>query len=81
MDNTAALENVLLHFKPNPLLCIGDLMLDEFITGEVNRISPEAPIPVLHELAKHQILGGGWKCAQKSFRSRNPLLFYSHCRR
>ena len=28
------------------LLCIGDLMLDRFIYGSVDRISPEAPIPV-----------------------------------
>src|ERR1700733_8372348 len=29
------------------VLCIGDLMLDEFVYGEVSRISPEAPAPVL----------------------------------
>lgn len=28
-------------------LCIGDLMLDRFVTGSVKRISPEAPIPVI----------------------------------
>jgi D-beta-D-heptose 7-phosphate kinase/D-beta-D-heptose 1-phosphate adenosyltransferase len=27
--------------------CVGDLMLDHFIYGNVSRISPEAPIPVL----------------------------------
>ena len=30
------------------VLCIGDLMLDEFIYGDVSRISPEAPTPVIH---------------------------------
>lgn len=30
-----------------PVLCIGDIMLDEFVYGQVDRISPEAPIPVL----------------------------------
>src|SRR3954468_19835083 len=29
------------------VLCVGDLMLDEFIYGEVPRISPEAPAPVI----------------------------------
>src|SRR4030081_163924 len=29
------------------VLCIGDLMLDEFVYGEVSRISPEAPTPVI----------------------------------
>ena len=27
------------------VLCVGDLMLDEFVYGEVSRISPEAPVP------------------------------------
>ena len=29
------------------VLCIGDLMLDEFVYGDVTRISPEAPTPVI----------------------------------
>ena len=29
------------------VLCVGDLMLDEFVYGEVSRISPEAPAPVI----------------------------------
>ena len=29
------------------VLCIGDLMLDEFVYGDVSRISPEAPAPVI----------------------------------
>lgn len=30
------------------ILCVGDVMLDRFIYGQVERVSPEAPIPVLH---------------------------------
>ena len=30
-----------------PVLCVGDAMLDRFVYGSVDRISPEAPIPVL----------------------------------
>ena len=33
------------------VLCVGDLMLDEFVYGEVARISPEAPAPVRKVLA------------------------------
>ena len=29
------------------MLCVGDLMLDDFVYGEVSRISPEAPAPVI----------------------------------
>lgn len=34
------------------LLVVGDLMLDKYVWGEVSRISPEAPVPVVH--SKHQ---------------------------
>ena len=40
------------------ILCIGDSMLDEFISGKVNRISPEAPVPVLNFENYKQMLGG-----------------------
>ena len=41
-----------------PLLVIGDVMLDRFLSGEVERISPEGPIPVLRIEAEHTALGG-----------------------
>lgn len=37
---------------------IGDLMLDEFLNGTVERISPEAPVPVLTYRSHHHVLGG-----------------------
>lgn len=40
------------------LLCIGDLMLDRFIYGSVDRISPEAPIPVFSMERESRMLGG-----------------------
>ncbi len=75
--NTAALEQILSHFKPNPVLCIGDLMLDEFITGEVTRISPEAPIPVLHQLSKHHTLGGAGNVIRNLSSLETPCHFIS----
>ena len=41
-----------------PILVIGDLMLDRFIWGKVNRISPEAPVPVV-EVTKETYMPGG----------------------
>lgn len=38
--------------------CIGDIMLDRFIYGDVSRISPEAPIPVLRIHSDQSMLGG-----------------------
>tara|TARA_Y100001970_G_C14236305_1_gene862016 strand:- start:2275 stop:3672 length:1398 start_codon:yes stop_codon:yes gene_type:complete len=43
--------------SPN-ILVIGDLMLDHYSWGEVNRISPEAPIPVMRVIREEQRLGG-----------------------
>src|SRR5690349_19734217 len=41
-----------------PVLCIGDVMLDHFVYGDVERISPEAPIPVLRVVRESRTLGG-----------------------
>src|SRR3954470_10112283 len=42
------------------VLCIGDVMMDRFIYGSIDRISPEAPIPVLLvEREKHMLGGAG----------------------
>jgi D-beta-D-heptose 7-phosphate kinase/D-beta-D-heptose 1-phosphate adenosyltransferase len=38
--------------------CVGDLMVDRYVRGEVGRISPEAPIPVLLQQSETVMLGG-----------------------
>ncbi|MBI4185131.1 MAG: D-glycero-beta-D-manno-heptose-7-phosphate kinase [Proteobacteria bacterium] len=40
------------------VLCVGDVMLDRYLSGEVERISPEAPVPVLKVAAEEAMLGG-----------------------
>ena len=40
------------------ILCVGDLMLDRFVYGEVERTSPEAPVPVLGIERQTAMLGG-----------------------
>jgi D-beta-D-heptose 7-phosphate kinase/D-beta-D-heptose 1-phosphate adenosyltransferase len=40
------------------VLCIGDVMLDHFVYGEVGRLSPEAPVPVLGVDSETYTLGG-----------------------
>lgn len=45
------------------ILCVGDIMLDTFYYGAANRISPEAPIPVLRVENKNQTLGGAGNVA------------------
>lgn len=40
------------------ILTVGDLMMDTFIWGDVRRISPEAPVPVVEVREETQLLGG-----------------------
>jgi D-beta-D-heptose 7-phosphate kinase / D-beta-D-heptose 1-phosphate adenosyltransferase len=40
------------------LLCVGDIMLDRYIYGNIDRISPEAPIPVFTANREERMLGG-----------------------
>ncbi|HVO13940.1 MAG TPA: D-glycero-beta-D-manno-heptose-7-phosphate kinase [Alphaproteobacteria bacterium] len=46
------------------VLCIGDVMLDRFVYGEVERISPEAPVPVLRVERESAMLGGAGNVAR-----------------
>ncbi|WP_027579917.1 D-glycero-beta-D-manno-heptose-7-phosphate kinase [Bradyrhizobium sp. Ai1a-2] len=46
------------------VLCIGDLMLDEFVYGEVSRISPEAPAPVIAVQRSETNVGGAGNVAR-----------------
>src|SRR4051794_37448194 len=46
------------------VLCIGDLMLDDFVYGDVSRISPEAPAPVIRVAREDVIVGGAGNVAR-----------------
>ena len=46
------------------VLCVGDLMLDEFVYGEVSRISPEAPAPVIAARRSETNIGGAGNVAR-----------------
>src|SRR5476649_2939074 len=46
------------------VLCVGDLMLDEFVYGDVSRISPEAPTPVIAVKRSETMVGGAGNVAR-----------------
>src|SRR3569623_207366 len=46
------------------VLCVGDLMLDEFVYGEVSRVSPEAPAPVIAVQRSETNVGGAGNVAR-----------------
>ena len=48
------------------VLVVGDVMLDRYWFGDVNRISPEAPVPVVHVQRKEDRLGGAANVARNA---------------
>jgi rfaE bifunctional protein kinase chain/domain len=60
----ARLERLIDGFRSVRLLVLGDLVLDEYIWGHVERISPEAPVPVLHVRDETTMLGGAANAAR-----------------
>lgn len=57
LDRSRA-ELLLENLQGCPVAVIGDLMLDEYLFGEVNRISPEAPVPIVRVTKERWVLGG-----------------------
>ena len=66
-------EDVLKLVSKQTVLCVGDLMLDDFVYGEVTRISPEAPTPVLAVARSEVEIGGAGNVA------RNIAALGAHC--
>ena len=56
--NVRELERALERLGEPRVLIVGDLMLDRYVTGDVTRISPEAPIPVIAARHSEEKLGG-----------------------
>ena len=52
------LGQIIKRMRQSRILVVGDLMLDEFVWGRVSRISPEAPVPVVH-VEKQTFFPGG----------------------
>ena len=51
-------NNIISKFKDKKIAVVGDLMLDVYVWGKVSRISPEAPVPIVHVRNKTYALGG-----------------------
>jgi D-beta-D-heptose 7-phosphate kinase/D-beta-D-heptose 1-phosphate adenosyltransferase len=52
------LKKIIKHFPQANILVVGDLILDEYIWGDVERISPEAPVPVVWAKKRTYVPGG-----------------------
>src|SRR4051812_50050537 len=54
----ARVRQLLANFRKQTILVVGDVMLDQFIWGNVSRISPEAPAPVV-DFSSESFMPGG----------------------
>jgi D-beta-D-heptose 7-phosphate kinase/D-beta-D-heptose 1-phosphate adenosyltransferase len=52
------------HWRGSRIFVIGDVMIDRFVYGKVERVSPEAPIPVVHFQRETSMLGGAGNVAR-----------------
>ncbi|MDE0634550.1 MAG: PfkB family carbohydrate kinase [Candidatus Poribacteria bacterium] len=58
------LKNVFTQLQDKRVMVIGDIIVDEYVWGDVNRISPEAPVPVFEMTEEKTSCGGAANVAQ-----------------
>ena len=70
------LEEILNSFNKVKIAVVGDMMLDEYLIGKVNRISPEAPVPVVNVEEEKFVLGGAANVANNLRNLNGQVLVY-----
>lgn len=58
IDRLRTFERYFSRFPQTRILVVGDIILDHYLWGKVNRISPEAPVPIVHVQSETFQLGG-----------------------
>ena len=58
------IDSIKNKFKDVKILCVWDVILDSYVHGDVERISPEAPIPILKTIKESFVLGGAGNVAR-----------------
>ena len=48
------------------ILVVGDVMIDRYVIGKVERLNPEAPVPILHAKDEHRATGGAGNTAKNA---------------
>lgn len=64
VERIAELEAILERVADLRVLVVGDLLLDEYRSGDVDRVSPEAPVPVVRVRRSSSVLGGAANVAR-----------------
>lgn len=52
------LETLFEEFKKKKIIVLGDVMIDAYLSGRVDRVSPEAPVPIINFSKREERLGG-----------------------
>ena len=58
MFEAADFETLFSEFRQQKVLIIGDVMIDTYLWGNVGRVSPEAPVPIVSGVIEENRLGG-----------------------
>ena len=61
---SASLIDLIAAAAGKRIVCVGDVMLDRFVYGEVTRISPEAPVPIMRRTREASMPGGAGNVAR-----------------
>ena len=72
-------EEALRLMPEQTILCVGDLMLDNFVYGEVTRVSPEAPAPVIAVTREDKVIGGAGNVARNIASLGARCIFVGAC--
>lgn len=70
------LKQILSRMGKKPVVVLGDLMLDEYVWGQVSRISPEAPVPVVEVSSRSLKLGGAANVASNLRSLGHPVSLF-----
>lgn len=64
--NKERAQEILSSFIGKKLLVVGDIFLDHYVFGKVERLNPEAPVPILHAQREQDATGGAGNTAKNA---------------
>ena len=64
--SSARATELINQFCQKRILVIGDIMIDRYVIGKVERINPEAPVPILHAKDEYRATGGAGNTAKNA---------------
>src|SRR5688572_9894350 len=70
-------KEIINRFSKQKILVVGDVLLDEYVRGKVERINPEAPVPILHAHEESAMTGGAGNVAKNAAQLGAPTKLLS----